>query len=126
MKTLFPIRHCPICGEALQGRKDKVFCSKSCKNEYHRNRQRQHLEFSKAIDKILHRNWVVLAELHETIGRRRFYVPMSDLLQIGFKPKYYTTTEINKKGKTYYYVYNFGWMHFSEKKVMILRLEQPK
>lgn len=51
---------------------------------------------------------------------------MSDLIDAGFNPKYHTTSDVNSKGKTYNYVYNYGWMKFSEKDVMVVYMDQSK
>ena len=125
MKSKFPIKHCPMCGDKLKGRKDKVFCSLECKNAYHRERRHQHLPHTKLIDAALHRNWTILAEFHETIGKNKFHVPMSDLLNSGFKTEYHTSTKVNNKGKLYNYVYNYGWMQFSEKEVLVVHSRRP-
>ena len=110
----------------MQGRSDKVFCSKKCKNDYHSRRRNQHQAYSQPIDRILHRNWVILAEFQESIGKRKFHVPLSDLLDAGFQPRYFTTMEVNSKGKTYHYIYNFGWMNFTEKEVLVVVGDKPK
>ena len=121
-----PTKFCPICGEELVGRKDKIFCSKACKNEYHINRKLEHLPVSQPIDKILHRNWVLLKELFDQIGKKKFFVSKAELNKAGFHTQYYTTSQKNTKGKMYYYVYNFGWMDFSEKQLMIVKLDKSK
>ncbi len=121
-----PTLYCPICGTKISGRADKIFCSTSCKSRYHLLRKDQHLPYSHPIDKILHRNWVLLSELHERAGKRKFYVSKAELNKAGFHTKYYTTSQTNKQGKTYYYVYNYGWMDFSESDLMIVRLAKSK
>lgn len=84
------------------------------------------MKFSEPIDKILHRNWVILQELYEEIGRNKFFQSKADLNKLGFHTKYYTTSQTNKQDKTYFYIYNFGWMDFSEKELMIIRTNRPK
>lgn len=121
-----PVKYCPICAAELFGRLDKIFCSKSCKNEYHRKRKDQYLPFTNTIDGILHRNWVILTEIYEEVGKRKFFVPMSRLQKAGFHTKYMTTHQINAKGKEYHYIYNYGWMMFTDKEVMIVRLASSK
>ncbi len=108
------------------GRRDKIFCSPKCKAVYHRRRKKQVSSVSKKINSILHRNWVVLSELYEEIGRKKFFIPVERLNKAGFHLNYYTTSNTNKKGKTYYYIYDFGWMQFSEKEMMIVKLAKPK
>lgn len=121
-----PVKYCAICGDELTGRKDKIFCSQPCKMEYHRKRKEQYLPITKPIDKILHRNWVILTEVYEEIGKSKFFIPLTRLLDAGFHTNYYTTRQINSKEKEYFYVYNYGWMMFSDKEVMVIRLKSPK
>ncbi len=118
--------NCSICGDQLFGRLDKKFCSLECKNEYHRKRRAQHLPFSKSVDQMLHGNWVVLRELADEIGKRKFFVSKARLNKSGFHTKYYTTSQKNKEGKIYYYIYNFGWMDFSDKEMMVVQMRKSK
>ncbi len=118
--------HCSICGKKLTGRTDKKFCDYVCKNEYHRKRKAEHLPFSAPIDQILHRNWVILKEYSDQIGKKKFFISKADLSKSGFNTTYYTTTRKNKHGKIYHYIYNFGWMDFSEQQLMIVHLIKSK
>ncbi len=121
-----PAKHCPICGSKVKGRSDKIFCSPDCKAVYHYNRKKELDPITGPIDKILHRNWVVLQEQYELAGIKKFYVEKNKLQKDGFKPNYYTTSLTNSKNKVYYYIYNFGWMDFSNKQLMVIRLSKPK
>ena len=121
-----PVSFCPICGDQVVGRSDKIFCTPTCKAIYHLRRKHQLLPIAKPIDAILHRNWVVLKELYEEIGKKKFFVAQAKLNKAGFHTKYYTTSEKNKQGKMYYYVYDFGWMYFSEKEIMVIKLKAAR
>ena len=121
-----PIKYCPICATELYGRRDKIFCSKACKNEYHLKRKEEHLPYSQPIDKILHRNWVILKELYDEIGKKKFFVSKAEINRTGFHTQYYTTSKLNSKNKMYYYIYNFGWMEFSDKELMVVKLDKSK
>ena len=118
--------NCPICGDELVGRIDKKYCTPQCKAIYHTRRKHQTVPMSRSIDAILHRNWVILQELYEASETKKFFQPKSKLSKAGFKFEYHTTSHINKEGKTYRYIYNFGWMEFSDKEVMVVRLTKPK
>jgi hypothetical protein len=118
--------YCPICGAKLAGRLDKRFCSNACRALYFRSKSAQHMPVSRAIDAILHRNWKILSEYYHSTGKRKFFVEMAKLNKRGFHPNYYTTSSVNTEDKPYYYVYDFGWMTFSEKQIMVVKLEKPK
>ncbi len=81
---------------------------------------------TKPIDSILLRNWVILQEKYEVIGKRKFFISKADLHKSGFHTAYHTTMNINKAGKTYFYIYDFGWMDFSEKELMVIKLNKAK
>ncbi len=121
-----PVSHCPICGDKILGRSDKIFCTPTCKAVYHHRRKLQVMPISRPIISMLNRNWVILQELYEEIGKKKFFVSLAQLNKAGFHSKYYNTSETNKQGKTYYYIYDFGWMQFSEKEVMIIKLKKAK
>ncbi len=121
-----PVAHCPICGDKVIGRKDKIFCSPNCKAEYHYRRKKQRVPVSEPIDSILHRNWVILTELYEEIGKKKFFVSRAKLNKSGFHTRYFTSYELNSKGKAYRYIYDFGWMEFSDKELMVIKLAKPK
>ncbi len=121
-----PIKFCSICSAEIVGRRDKIFCSQKCKSFYHRHRKKQHQSITNPVDKMLHRNWVILQEYYERINKRKFFIPKAELVKEGFKLDYHTTSQKNKKGKTYYYIYNFGWMDFSDKDLMVIHLAKSK
>jgi len=117
---------CPICGDKLIGRIDKFFCSASCKAKYHRNKAEERIPVTRPIDHILHRNWTILSEFYRSVGRKKFFVELAKLNRKGFHLNYYTTSALNIEHKQYYYVYDFGWMQFSEKEVLVVKLNKPK
>jgi hypothetical protein len=118
--------YCPICGTQLHGRLDKTFCSSVCRSRYFRNKQDERIPVSALIDAILHRNWKILSEFHGAAGKKKFFVDLASLTQKGFHLNYYTTSSLNANQKQYYYVYDFAWMMFSERQVMVIRLRKPK
>lgn len=126
-----PIRRvtdfCPVCATRLTGRLDKVFCSSSCRSVYYRRKGQERDVVSKNIDAILHRNWVILSELHERAGGKgKFFVDIAALKKKGFHTSYFTTIATNSQDKTYHYVYDFAWMTFSDKQFMVIKLPSPK
>ena len=119
-----PIDFCPICADPIHGRRDKIFCTPNCKAIYHRRRKAQLKPIADPIDSMIHRNWVILRELYDEIGKKKFFVPMARLNKAGFQAKYLTSYQSNKDGKIYHYVYDFAWMQFSEKEVMIIKRDK--
>jgi len=78
---------CLECGGTVTGRKDKHFCSTSCKNRYHNRLQRQRRDIRLETIAALSRNYEILeALLKEKVSS----MPLTDLVRIGFKPDYVT------------------------------------
>jgi hypothetical protein len=117
---------CPICGAKLQGRLDKRFCSNTCRARYFTNKSEERIPVTRNVDAILHKNWKILSEYHTSIGKRKFFVELSTLCSQGFHPEYYTTSAENSQKKMYFFVYDFGWMMFTDKEVMVIKLDKPK
>jgi len=111
---------CKICKKDLKGRKDKTFCSIECKNFYHTSLRRVTNQATKEIDDILHRNRSILLEIMgKNIKQKKVKRILLEKKKFNFK--YLTHFYVNTKGKTYFYVYDFAWMSFSDDEVLIVR-----
>ncbi len=111
---------CKVCQKDFIGRKDKVFCSIKCKNDYHVTLRSVTKEIAFPLDKILHRNRSILLEIMGPKARKK-KVKRSLLVKKKFQFKFITHFNINSKGKIYNHVYDFAWMEFSDDEVLILR-----
>jgi predicted nucleic acid-binding Zn ribbon protein len=111
---------CKICSKQISGRIDKKFCSTKCKNYYHTNLRKVTAKAVIQIDVILHRNRSILLEI---LGKNKAQLKVERIIldQKKFNFKYHTHFQINSAGKTYYYVYDFAWMEFSDNEVLIVR-----
>ena len=111
---------CKICNNDIKGRKDKIFCSVRCKNYYHTNLRRVTSVEVTTINKILHRNRSILLEI---MGKRKSQIKIKRLVleKKNFHFTYHTHFHINKQGKTYFHVYDFAWMEFSNDEILIVR-----
>ena len=114
------MRKCLVCKIEISGRRDKKFCSVNCKNYYHIHLRRATKLAVYQIDTILHRNRSILLE---TMGKNKVQlkIPRITLDKKKFNFKYHTHTHLNTQGKTYFYVYDFAWMEFSDDEVLIIR-----
>ncbi len=72
------------------------------------------------IDRILHRNRSILFELMGENSKQR-KMPRKILDKKKFNFKYHTHSYTNSRGKKYHYIYDFGWMEFSDQEVLIIR-----
>jgi hypothetical protein len=111
---------CKICNKTIVGRSDKKFCSAGCKNYYH-TKLRSVTELAvKQIDIILHRNRSILLEI---MGKKNLQMKIQrlELDRRKFNFKYHTHFQVNSQGKTYFFVYDFAWMEFSDDEILIIR-----
>jgi uncharacterized Zn finger protein (UPF0148 family) len=117
---LHSIRKCKICKTQLRGREGKLFCSIKCKNFYHQKLRKVTKKEAYAIDRHLHRNRSILLEV---MGKKlsQLKLPRIVLEEKKFTWKYHTHHHTNKQGKMMHYVYDFGWMEFSDDEVLIVR-----
>ena len=100
-------RKCLYCGEPIIGRADKRFCSDSCRNAYHNERNRESNQIIRRINRILKKNRQILSELNPDNKTR---VHKNTLIKKGFRFEYFTSAHTTKKGDTYYYVYDQGYL----------------
>jgi len=114
------MKKCKICKKELKGRSDKIFCSSSCKNYYHKSLRRVTNVVAFEIDNILHRNRSILLEI---IGKHKTQIKVLRLIldKKKFNYKYHTHMNVNSKGKTFNWVYDLAWMEFSNDEVLIVR-----
>ena len=111
---------CKMCKSEFAGRSDKIFCSTSCKNEYHHKLSSATNIATDKIDKILHRNRSILLEI---MGKNNTQLTTSKMLldKKKFNYSYMTGYSVNNQGKTYHHIYDFSYMLFSDPKVLIVR-----
>lgn len=101
-------------------RKGKIFCSVHCKNYYHR-----HLRFASKtaairINEYLKRNHGILLEvLGKNKSQSKIY--RNQLEDKKFRFKYHTHMHTNSRGKVLYYIYDLGWMEFSDDEILVVR-----
>jgi len=101
-------RTCVRCGDTIEGRLDKKFCSESCKSAYHYELSLQNEEsLFKIIDRQLKRNRRILKEYNRA-GKAT--VRKQVLIDEGFDPKYFTHYWKAKNGNVYLFCYEYGFM----------------
>jgi hypothetical protein len=114
------IKKCKICKKKLRGRTDKMFCSLTCKNYYHKNLRYASVKAAVRINEYLKRNHGILLEF---IGKNKTQVKVyrNSLADKKFRFKYHTHTHVNSKGKIFHYIYDLAWMEFSDDEILIVR-----
>lgn len=104
---------CLDCGEEIEGRKDKKFCSSYCKSSYHYNKNKDKKKgLFQTIDEQLKRNRRILKKFNKA-GKAT--VRTEVLHKEGFNPKYFTHGwRAKSNNNLYLFCYEYGFMKTSE------------
>jgi|SRR5205823_3367624 len=118
MQFISATRTCASCGQDIRGRSDKKFCDDYCRSAFNNKQNNDVNLYIRSVDRILRRNRRILEELipNETARTSR-----SRLLEKGFNFKYYTNTYTNKKGSTYFFCYEYGYLPMENGSVLLIK-----
>ena len=102
------MKECPNCSKQFEGRLNKVFCSLYCKSSFNyiKDKNRIPTRF-RVVDTQLRLNRKILAKFNQA-GKAT--VRKQTLLDEGFDPKCITGWWKNKKGDTYLFCYDYGFI----------------
>ncbi|TND08430.1 MAG: hypothetical protein FD123_2226 [Bacteroidetes bacterium] len=110
-------RNCLSCGESMQGRADKKFCSDQCRNTYNNRHNGNISNYMRNVNNMLRRNRRIL---HEMNPNGKITVHKDKLTEKGFNFKYITHCYTTKKKDTYFFVYDMGYLLLERDFVMIV------
>ncbi len=100
---------CLSCGEILKGRSDKKFCSDLCRNSHNNEQNSDANNYVRNINNALRKNRRILAEV---LGQNeKMKISKDKLSTKGFSFSYYTNVYNTKTGNTYYFCYEYGYLH---------------
>lgn len=101
------VKLCLNCNIQIYGRVDKKFCSDGCRNAYNNELNKLSNNYMRRVNNTLKKNRRILAELnpHGTTKTHK-----DKLVVLGFDFKYFTNTYTTKKGQTYYFCYEYGYL----------------
>ncbi len=112
---------CPVCREEFIGRKNKVFCTSTCKNRYHNDANAEVRAHERELSSILVKNERVLRELmkdHITEDPKQVRIETMDLL--GFNQKGPYTTINTKENIKWYKVGKFAYRYLIDQRVFMI------
>jgi hypothetical protein len=115
---------CLDCGEVLIGRVDKKFCNDMCRNNYNNKLNKDINNLVRNINNILRRNRRILAEL--TPNGKATKVAKEKLVLKGFNFSFYTSIYTTKTGSTYYFCYEYGYLHLEDDYLTLVKNERVK
>jgi hypothetical protein len=112
-------KYCIDCGESLNGRADKKFCSDQCRNSHNNRLNSDNNNFMRNVNNILRRNRRILADL---TPEGKITVPKEKVTEMGFNFGYYTHIYVTKKATTYFFCYEYGYLsHGNDYMTIVLR-----
>lgn len=112
---------CLECGKALVGRVDKKFCSDHCRNAYNNRLNKDSKNLVRNINNKLRKNYRILDSFSRKDGKTR--TTKMRLMDRGFDFDYITNLYTTKKGSTYYFVYDLGYLPLDNDYYMIVKRE---
>lgn len=112
---------CLECGTTFYGRKDKHFCSLSCKNRYHNKIIQAQRRYRAEVMAALTRNYAILDAL---VKEDRTSAPLAELKKAGFDPAYITG---HRKGRYRHDDYSCFDLSFyrTDTRIFNLRRKEP-
>ncbi len=123
MNTQSISRQCLCCDKPLRGRTDKKFCDDYCRNSFNNHLKAATYNFVRNVNHALGKNRRILEGLFSE-GEDMTKTTKEKLLQKGFLFKYMTHFYNNKKGNTYYFCYDYGYMPLNNEWYLLVRRKQ--
>jgi hypothetical protein len=100
-------RKCLECADEFIGRIDKKYCSDNCRSSYNNKINSDLSQFARKVNGILRRNRRILSELNP-YGKTK--VHREELMEQGFKFRYFTNQHQTKSGNVYHFCYDYGYL----------------
>lgn len=118
-------KHCLNCGRTIKGRADKKFCDDSCRNSYNNQVKSETgtVTIVRNINHYLGKNRRILKQFlpdHEEMTK----VHHDKLTLEGFQFKFHTHSYINKKGQTYFFCYEYGYLPLDKGWYLLVRRDE--
>ncbi len=113
---------CLLCDKPLKGRADKKFCDDYCRAAYNNELKGPVNNHIRNINNALGKNRRILDAI---LGTEEMAKTTRDkLMQKGFLFKYFTHQYLNKKGQTYFFVYEMGYLPLENDWFLIVKRKE--
>ena len=109
MNEALKTNNCIHCDKALKGRSDKKFCDDYCRAAYNNDLKGPSNNLVRNINNALGKNRRIL-QTYLNDETEMCKTTKDKLLEKGFQFKYITHTYLNKKGNTYFFCYDLGYL----------------
>ena len=111
-------RVCQECGDVINGRIDKKFCSDLCRNSFNNKVNSNTNNYVRNINHILKKNRRIL---EESLPGDKITLARQKLIDKGFNFKYFTNQTTTKNNHTYYYCYEYGYLPLEHELVLLVK-----
>lgn len=112
---------CLECGESFKGRADKKFCSDLCRNSYNNKLNSDTTNYMRNVNNILRKNRRILENL---IPEETAKASKSKLNEKGFDFTYITNAYTTKKGATYFFCYEYGYLPLENDQYFLVKRKE--
>jgi hypothetical protein len=113
-------KNCQQCGKSVKGRVDKKFCDDYCRNAYNNRQNADTNNYVRNVNNALRKNRRILESMirpDEELGK----CPRQKLADQGFDFRYHTHLYQNKKGQTYQFCYEYGYLPLEGDWVLVVK-----
>lgn len=114
------IRLCIACNKPVKGRTDKKFCDDYCRNNYNNQLKADSNNLIRNINNALGKNRRILESMINE-GQEMAKTSKEKLQEKGFLFKFITHTYTNKKGNTYFFCYDHGYLPLENDWVLVVK-----
>ena len=123
MTTDTTSRLCLACSKPVKGRTDKKFCDDYCRNNYNNQLKADSNNLVRNVNNALGKNRRILESMIND-GEEMAKTNKEKLSEKGFLFKYMTHTYTNKKGNTYFFCYDYGYLPLEHDWYLIVRRKE--
>jgi predicted nucleic acid-binding Zn ribbon protein len=109
---------CIQCGIEIKGRKDKKYCSDLCRNTYNNQLNADRKNVVRNTNNALRKNRRILEEICPSDKSK---TTRGKLTSKGFNFNFITSIRTTKKGSTYYFVYDYGYLELDNDFYLVVK-----
>lgn len=114
-------RNCHECGEKIEGRSDKKFCSDQCRNTYNNRMHQDYNNMMRNVNNILRKNRRILKK-YNPHGKAK--VQRKTIINEGFRFEYLTNIYKTQKGHVYKFCYDQGYLELDNNLITIVERKE--
>ncbi len=114
------LKLCLACNKPVKGRTDKKFCDDYCRNNYNNQLKADTNNLVRNVNNALSKNRRILENIISD-GEEMAKISKEKLIEKGFQFKYMTHSYTNKKGNTYFFCYDHGYLSLEQDWFLIVK-----